>query len=239
MELDKATDPLAKRRRELSSVSRHFWEIVGFVVLILAIAGIVSLLWGGTPLPASLSVNALLALLGGALAFLAVMIQIETGQKAQEDERVRQRTVLAMAIMHEVEAFGRPLNDLHSILDGPGQTAVRPVKALPSMPFAIYQGNAGRIGNLPQDVGSSVVEFYCLADEFLTTVKDFSAMLETRDAWAQEEARPLVNGARQYMQDLIRMRKGLIRKLHKYAGAEVGGPGLASGSQECASTNNA
>ena len=105
MELDNATDPLAKRGRELSSVSRHFWEIVGFVVLMLAIAGIVSLLWGGTPLPASLSVNALLALLGGALAFLAVMIQIETESKAREEEVKRQKRAVAAALHAEIADF--------------------------------------------------------------------------------------------------------------------------------------
>lgn len=208
-------------------------------MLVYATAGVICLLRSGIPLPAGLSVNALLALLAGALAFLAVMIQIESGQKSQEDERVRQRIALAMAIMHEVEALGRPLDDLRRILDGPDQTNVRPVKALPAMPFAIYRSNAGQIGSLPQDTGSSVVKFYSLADEFLTTVKDFSAELETGRPSAEDKARPLVNGARQHMQDLIRMREELIRELRKYAGAEVKGSGLASGSQECTSTNNA
>ncbi len=153
---------MTKRRSTLASVYRNFWEFVGLVVLLFAILSFVRLLWGGVPLPAGLSVGSLLALLGGTLAFLAVMIQIDAGKQARREEGERRARALASALIAEIEDFKQ-----YHIEAFINQTAGDRVGFHGHEPFSVYRANAGRIGEFDESAARTVAHFYDLADELL------------------------------------------------------------------------
>ncbi|HVB32949.1 MAG TPA: hypothetical protein VNJ52_01045 [Patescibacteria group bacterium] len=151
------------------------WGIVGLVVLLVAILGVVRLLLAAAPLPAGISVGSLLALLGGTLAFLAVMIQIEVQQNAREEERTRETRAIVVSLLAEVTDFRKFHLDKVGKPPSPGSK----VKFL-DVTFAVYQGNVAKMGRLQEQTCRAVVHFYDIAMEYLAALRRYGEIIGNR-----------------------------------------------------------
>jgi hypothetical protein len=138
-----------------------------------------------------LTLDGLMTLSAGVIAFVAVMIQIQSSRrdterllaeekKARAAEEKRQLEAVARALSFEIANFYnyyrtrvRPLLDRVNT-----ETCVPPsLSALGSNAFSVYQGNTGRLGAFQNGVVESVVQFYGLAELLLTSICDYTSSL--------------------------------------------------------------
>ncbi len=157
----------------LRSARRNIWGIAGLAALLFAILGAVRLLWGGALLPAGLSIGSLLALLGGTLAFLAVMIQIEAERRARDEERESQRRTVAAALLSEIDIFylryWEKRSELFESWDKmkTDTKAVEVYKVIVGRPFVVYEASAEKLGTLGETNARWVVLCYGVLDGYV------------------------------------------------------------------------
>ncbi|MCL5670385.1 MAG: hypothetical protein M1423_03680 [Acidobacteria bacterium] len=168
---------MTEQRSILSSARRNFWEILALFVLAVAVVGVLNLLRGGTALPASLSLNALLALLGGAFAFLAVMIQIDRGERARDAEMERQKRALATALLFEVDDRCQNfLKGLMETLDRRTQETLPKVYPPSHFSFTVYKALAGRLGELGERTAGQVVGLYSFMGDIAADCEQYMSL---------------------------------------------------------------
>ena len=139
-----------------------------------------------------LSLDGLMTLIAGFIAFAAVIIQIrsssrqlqkqlEAQREAQLAEEKRQNRAVANAILFEIDDFYRfHLRDPRNFLDAidPQKDKLPGIGSVGPSPFPVYCGNAAKIGEL--DVGNveAIVHFYAAASSYLSILQEYKASME-------------------------------------------------------------
>lgn len=136
---------------------------------------------------AKLTLDGLMTLIAGLIAFIAVIIQIRSSSRqvreqitaqrdAEREEQKRQNLAVATAILFEID------NIYRSMIRGTGKTLeggseqeflVKPH----SLRFPIYEGNTSNLGRLPGDLVQNIVEYYGVALRHITTLQEYSASI--------------------------------------------------------------
>lgn len=104
--------------------------------------------------------------LGGALAFLAVMIQIETGEKARAEEQILRVKAVATAMLFEIDNFYmRYLKDRSALFESwkrieSDPKSVEVFRAVIGERFAVYNASAHILGRLDSTTARGVVVCY-------------------------------------------------------------------------------
>jgi hypothetical protein len=137
---------------------------------------------------AKLTLDGLMTLIAGVIAFSAVIIQIRSSSKSvttqieterhvrlEEDRRGKQ--AVARALLFETLNFYRTYKEeVKKPLDTTGSHAVQfPTLGSPGPgAFAVYRANAGKLGHFDDEVVQSVVTFYVEAEWFVSTLQSFN-----------------------------------------------------------------
>ena len=144
---------------------------------------------------AKLTLDGLMTLFAGLIAFAAVIIQIRSssGQlrdqiRAQRDadreEQERQKKAVATAILFEIDGFYRAyLRDPRDLLARIGSTkdSLPGIRLAVFNPFPVYVGNSSKIGELDVEKVQGVVHFYGVATSYLSILQDYKNSLERVD----------------------------------------------------------
>jgi hypothetical protein len=131
--------------------------------------------------------DGLLALTGGILAFLAILIQVHFSNRGlwtqlQNEESVRARErhrknrTTATAILFEIDDFYRAyIRDVRSFLEDRSDNGAPPViKSAGKNPFPVFEGNTQQLGGLNQQLVEAVVHFYGLARAYAMELDEYS-----------------------------------------------------------------
>jgi hypothetical protein len=164
---------------------------------------------------AKLTLDGLMTLVVGLIAFAAVIFQIRSSSKqvqdqikaqrdAEREEQERQRRATATAILFEIDNFYRhhlgQVRDFLTLFERSNQLpGTVPASA---HGFVVYHGNASRLGDLPRELAGKIVRFYGTAEHYNVVREDYRARLE-REA-------PQDQGV---LQTQFRQLKNLISKL--------------------------
>jgi hypothetical protein len=139
----------------------------------------------------TLTADAVATLIAGVVAFVAVIVQIrsssnsvsaqiEAEKKAQWEEESRRRQAVARALLFEVVNFYRYYQkQIRSQLDAGKSLGVQvPTLSAPAVgSFAVYHGNAGKLGDFDSATVESVVSFYVAAQWFVSTIESYQTNL--------------------------------------------------------------
>lgn len=139
-----------------------------------------------------LTLDGLMTLVAGIIAFVAVLLQIRSSgnqiqqqlradREARIQEEERHKRAVARAILFEIlnfyvhyEKYVRP-----HIEQVDAESCTPPTISAPEPnSFSVYRGNASTLGEFEQDAAEETVRFYGLAQRFLATVEDYSRSLE-------------------------------------------------------------
>jgi len=129
---------------------------------------------------AKLTLDGLMTLIAGLIAFAAVQLQMWHQRRASRQEQENHKRAVAKALLFEVDDFYsnhlRGVYDHFRSFDGaieklPGVTGMAP------RPFAVYDGNTESLGTLPDEVVRSVVVFYDTARRHLSMNRDYRELL--------------------------------------------------------------
>lgn len=136
-----------------------------------------------------LSADGVATLAGGALAFLAVMIQLETERNAGSREVERMKRGVAKCTLFEIDEFYRTHCAQHEKWDtvDPKKAELRclPIFRSPSAwGHPLYTANAQLLGGLRDDLTQLIVRFYEAADSLSCSIRDYNVNLDRalRDA---------------------------------------------------------
>jgi len=147
--------------------------------------------WPGFSFDAKLTLDGLMTLAGGVIAFLAVLlqnrntrIQVDRQLAAErearaEEARARSRAV-GVAILFEIDHFYRfYIQDVMSLLERRTE-AKHPVviKAPAPMSFPVYFGNCSHLGDLPGRLVEAVVHFYGIAQGYVSELRERAQIYE-------------------------------------------------------------
>jgi len=156
---------------------------------------------------AKLTLDGLMTLVAGIIAFSAVIIQIRSSSKqvqdqvkaqreAEREEQERQKRAIAKALLFEVDDFYsnhlRGVYDHYRTFDG-AMERLPGVTGMDIRSFAVYNGNTALLGILSDELVKSVVVFYDTARFHLLMVRDYKELLReyqysTRSPEAGQEA---------------------------------------------------
>jgi len=147
---------------------------------------------------AKLTLDGLMTLIAGLIAFIAVIIQIRSSSKqvqdqikaqrdAEREERERQKRAVASAILSEIDGTYRYLlRDVRDFLRqiDPDKVDLRTmlIKSFVAR-FPILDANAGKIGDLGEQAVASVVGFYSCTRAYLISVDNFAL---SRERWLEK-----------------------------------------------------
>lgn len=141
---------------------------------------------------ARLTLDGLMTLLAGIIAFAAVIIQIRSSSKQlkkqlnaqrqsdlEEDER--QKRAVAKAILYEIDDFAR-----YHFADRPKffEHEVPPHAKLPVMKvvnpksLAVFKANAGRLGQLDDGAVKAIIDFYGAAETYQSLSRAYAEVSE-------------------------------------------------------------
>ena len=134
-----------------------------------------------------LTLDGLMTLLAGIIAFVAIVFQIRSSRReverqlhAEKDARAleekRQKEAVARALLCEISSFYayyrtrvRPVLDRVDV-----DNCMPPTLSAPGAGFfAVYQGNAGTLGAFEHALVEKVVRFYGLAELLLTSIREY------------------------------------------------------------------
>ena len=129
----------------------------------------------------TLTLDGLMTLVAGIIAFMAVEHQIKVQRDASKQEDITRNRALAKAILFEIDSFYRLY-----IVDLPGGFAKKDPKAdkligmksISPDPFPIYHANAGKLGGLNEQTIAEVVRFYSFADAYIHTISEYKTQSE-------------------------------------------------------------
>jgi hypothetical protein len=144
---------------------KHFWKIVALLAALFVAFQLFELWRGGLKWKGGLSADGLVTLLGGLLAFLAIMIQLEAERNARTHERQRQKRAVATAIALEIDSIYRGfLRDVEVLFKSAGPDVVFErdlmAKRIGHLPFTVYERCAHLLGGLPSPLVDGIVHFY-------------------------------------------------------------------------------
>ena len=220
------------------------WRFIALAVLLLGTAGITRLYCVGFVWKNGLSVETTVVLFAGLLAFLAVMIQVEAEWNARADEREGQKRAVAAAILFEIDHFyfyhvGEAWRYVEEALRG---RELPEVARIPCPLFSVYQGNAGRLGDLPNEVVRAVVDFYSKAAQFLAIREDYRGEHERHldlpfEHPDNRKAIILCGNARDFLLGLARAAYSACEKLCGVAELDFKPPGIAVAGADIAALN--
>ena len=186
---------------------------------------------------AKLTLDGLMTLVAGIIAFSAVIIQIRSSSKqvqdqvkaqreAEREEQERQKRAIAKALLFEVDDFYS--NHLKGAYDHYRSfdiaTGKLPgVTGMDHQPFAVYNGNTASLGIFSDEVVRSVVVFYDTARRHLSINRDFKEMLReyqygSHSPEAGQEARQLFFYVRGSIPRLTRLSYEACMKLAHLSG---------------------
>jgi len=193
---------------------------------------------------AKLTLDGLMTLIAGLIAFAAVIWQIRSSSKqvqdqikaqrdAEREEQERQKRAVATAILFEIDLIYRSMiRDTGEAIQNEkavgGEFVVKPH----SLHFAVYEGNASKIGQLPANIGQDIVEFYGSATRFLITLQAYSdAVRNAHEAPSNIDWRGMASQYREHTVKAIpwvRLLSYMVsRRLCEYAGVEFTAPTIA------------
>jgi|GEM_PF-694174 hypothetical protein len=194
-------------------------------------------------------------LFAAATGFLAVLFQIRSSSKqlreqmrtqrdAEREEQERQKKAVATGILFEIDNFyvyhvGGAYDYIREVLQ---RRELPEVARIPSSLFSMYQGNTGRLGDLPNEVVRVVVDFYSKAAQFLAVREDYRAeherhldlRFEHPDNW---KTVTLCGHVRDFFPGLARAAYIACEKLCDVAGLEFKPPSIAVASADIAALN--
>jgi hypothetical protein len=139
-----------------------------------------------------LTLDGLMTLAGGALALIGVwwnnhrstanlQKQLDAGKAARIEETERQKQALANAVRFEIDGFYlyhlRELRNEFNRFDPRTEMPISVVKPIAANPFSIYQGNAGKLGELEAEILEQVVAFYNSAGRHVSTCSAWGASM--------------------------------------------------------------
>jgi hypothetical protein len=136
--------------------------------------------------------DGLATLVAGIIAFVAVMVQIrhssnatEKQLRAEREARMQQESgqtrALATAILFEIDTLYRYLiRDVHDFFkrEVPDHADTVAAKSVDPLFFAVYQGNAGKLGRLGQAAAEAVVHFYGGIGAYAATLREYKIAFE-------------------------------------------------------------
>jgi hypothetical protein len=165
-----------------------------------------------------LTLDGLMTLIAGLIAFIAVMIQIrsssgqlrdqlEAQRDAERQEQERQRRVVANAVLFEIDGLYRYLlRDVRNFLRdvNPETENLKGLEAKPGRtnPFVVFEGNVYRIGELEQTAAADVVRFYMGARAYFSALERYDT---SRDRY-------LSNPSDHEVEDLTRQYLGMVKR---------------------------
>ncbi len=144
------------------------------------------MIWG--VLEWKLTLDGLMTLLAGIIAFAAVIIQIRSSSRSvtaqmqadrdtRLDEERRGRQAVARALLFEILNFYRIYQEqVRKPLDSGSPNAVQfPTLGSPGPgAFDVYRANAGKLGQFDDQIVQSVVTFYVEAEWFVSTLDSYN-----------------------------------------------------------------
>jgi hypothetical protein len=144
---------------------------------------------------AKLTLDGLMTLVAGVIAFVAVIIQVRSSSKqlhdqmkaqrdAERQEQDRQKKAVATALLFEIDGFyAAYLRQLRDLLEGKEirRDTLPHIMSLPPDMFPVFNGNADRIGELPTDCVLAIVGFFREAGRIVSTFNDYESSLERAD----------------------------------------------------------
>ena len=203
---------------------------------------------------AKLTLDGLMTLIAGIIAFAAVIIQIRSSSKqvrdqiraqrdADREEQERQRKAVATAILFEIDDFYYfHLRGVHGYLEGIARKGeLLEVVRIPPSLFDVYRGNTPMLGDLPDEVVEVVVHFYSKAEQFLALREDYRA---ERERHAEPASHPddrkektLFGHLRDSLPGLKRAAYAACERLCGFTGVEFKAPRIAIAAEEIAILN--
>jgi hypothetical protein len=141
---------------------------------------------------AKLTLDGLMTLMAGIIAFIAVIIQIRSSSKQVQDQlkaqrdaeregREGQKKAVATALLFEIDSFYRlHVRETNESLRGWSPTTgdLFEAKSISPQPFPVYNGNASVLGSLDEDLVFNIVEFYGAAAQYLSALRDYKMEFE-------------------------------------------------------------
>ena len=138
---------------------------------------------------AKLTLDGLMTLIAGVIAFVAVIIQIRSSSKqvqeqiraqrdAEREEREREKRVVASAILFEIDGLYRWFlrdvrNFLRDVDPDKEDLSLLEAKPAPANQAVVFAANAGRIGELDEPIVENVVRFYMSVQAVLYGIDRF------------------------------------------------------------------
>jgi hypothetical protein len=203
---------------------------------------------------AKLTLDGLMTLIAGLIAFTAVIIQIRSSSKqlrdqmraqrdAEREEQERQKKAVATAILFEIDHFYRyHLRGFGGYLEEIARKGeLLEVVRIPPSFFAVYRGNTPRLGELPDEVVEVVVHFYSKAEQFFALMEDYRAERERHaepashpDNWKE---RTLFGHLRDSLPGLTRAAYIACERLCGFTGVEFKSPRIAIAGEDIAALN--
>jgi len=173
-----------------------------------------------------------------------VQDQIQAQRDAERGERERQTKAVATGILFEIDNFyfyhlGGVRGRIEEALR---RRELLEVVRISSSLFTVYQGNAGRLGDLPNEVVQAIVHFYSKAAQFLALREDYRAERERHGQLRFEDsdnlkAVTLCGHARDSLPGLTRAAYIACEKLCHVAGLEFKPPSIAVAGEDIAALN--
>jgi hypothetical protein len=191
-----------------------------------------------------LTLDGLMTFIAGLIAFIAVIIQIRSSSNqvraqmkaqrdAQLDEHERQKKSVATAILLEIDDFYRyHIRGVRAKFEehAKKRQLLEVVRIPPSL-FAVYHGNAARLGDLPEGVVEAIVHFYSKAAQFLALREEYRVEREGQselalDHPANRKATTLFGHLRDSLPGLAKSAYTSCEKLCVIAGVAFHTPGI-------------
>src|ERR1700736_5168233 len=140
------------------------------------------------PFEPKLTLDGLMTLVAGIIAFIAILLQIRSSRREMERrlnaekearavEEKRQKEAVAKALLFEIANFYgfyrvhvRPSLDRVDV-----ENCMPPTLSAPGSDFfAVYHGSAGRLGAFEHMLVEKLVQFYGLAELLLTSIREYT-----------------------------------------------------------------
>jgi len=203
---------------------------------------------------AKLTLDGLMTLAAGIIAFSAVIIQIRASSKqlreqmrtqrdAEREEQERQKKAVARAILFEIDDFYRyHVRGVRGYLEEIARKGglLEVVRIAPSM-LAVYRGNTSRLGELPDEVVEVVVHFYSKAQQFFALREDYKGERERHAGSADHpnnrKERTLFSHLRDSLPGLARAAYIACERLCGFTGVEFKSPRIAIAGEDIAALN--
>jgi hypothetical protein len=193
------------------------WRWIALAVLLLGIAGILRLYFGGFVWKNGLSLETTVVLFVGLLAFLAVMVQVEAERYARAEEAERQKRGIATAILFEIDSFRTVELDFVeeglACRDAAGADLPTvfhfPRLGLRTNISEVYKGVAPILGSLDAHSVSAIVRFYAAIGIYEGLWHNYQCFLDMLQA-------PVNPAVRQDPQDLANEAKRQLKCIRDF-----------------------